>query len=532
MNSTPFRFAILLNGVHLYPWQIKVLEELKKTGLAECVLLITRKETPLPKKNFFQKLTQKHLFFEQYKKRKLNTGLYRPTHYPPFDAIEKMDVTTIRSKKNAEQLEAADLEKIRSFHPDFILRFGFGILKGEILTVAKWGIWSFHHGDEQEMRGGPSGFWELVKNKSLQGVILQQLTEKLDAGKIILKRHYSVVKDSYTANVAKLHVHSADMPAQAVRMIAQGLIIPDAWEPVKTNAPIYHYPGNFQFLLFIVKMFFNKLKASYIRIFKQENWVIGYRTEGEYKYIAPQKNEEYFADPFILHHQNNPFIIAEHYSYKTRKGNIVLIQPGLNQVKTLINKSTHLSYPFVFEENGNTYIIPEESNTGKVNLYQWNEAKMELDLVQTLMDQPLVDPSLLYHEGKYYLFAGIKGQLPNEKLFIFYADQLKGPYQSHPCNPVKCTTQGSRMGGGFIKQEGMLLRPGQYSLQHYGEKLVFFQIEKLSPVEYLESFHSEMAPAKNAPFKCGLHNYHKNGNFEVIDLKMMRSGFTALRAQL
>lgn len=37
---------------------------------------------------------------------------------------------------------------------DFILRFGFNILRGKVLDVARFGIWSFHHDDEQEIRGG------------------------------------------------------------------------------------------------------------------------------------------------------------------------------------------------------------------------------------------------------------------------------------------------------------------------------------------------------------------------------------------
>jgi hypothetical protein len=532
MASIPFRFGVLLNQEQLYPWQISVLEELKKTGLAECVFLIIRKEEPTPKKNIIQKLFQKNLLFLQYKKLKLNPALYQLKHYPLFDPIEKIEVKPILSGKNREQLENTDVDTIKSKNLDFILRFGFGILKGEILNSAKWGVWSYHHGDEQVFRGGPAGYWELAKNKRMQGVILQRLTEKLDAGKIILKRHYSVILDSYAANVTKIFMHSADMPAQALRMIAGGLMDPNTWEPVTTHAKIYHHPTNIQFILFAVKMFFNKVRASYIRVFMQENWVVGYKKDKEIRYVTSAKDAEYFADPFIVPGITKPLIIAEHYSYKTRKGNIVVVDPGMNQVKTVIEKKTHLSYPFVFTENGSTHIIPEESATGKVNLYQWNPVDQTAHFQQTLIDLPIIDPSILKHQGKYYLFGGIKGQLPNEKLFIFISDQLEGPYQPHPCNPVKCTPEGSRMGGGFIAENGNIVRPGQYSLKHYGEKLLFFKIEKLSPTEYKEIFHYEMLPHQSAPFKCGLHNYHKNGNFEVFDQKTMRSGFTAFKAQI
>jgi folate-dependent phosphoribosylglycinamide formyltransferase PurN len=532
MSSAPFRFGVLVNQEQLYPWQIAVLEELSKTGLTECVFLIVKQQAPSPKKNLSQKLLQKNLLFEQYKKLKLNPTLYKPKHYGPFDFIEKLEVKPIRSGKNYEEFENKDVEKVKLKNLDFIIRFGFGILKGEILQAAKWGVWSYHHADEQEFRGGPAGYWELVKNKRIQGVILQRLTEKLDAGKIILKRHYSVILDSYAANVTKIHMHSADMPAQAVRMISEGLMDPNTWEPVKTHAKVYHYPTNFQFIRFAIKMFFNKIKASYIRIFMQENWVVGYKEDDEIRYVTSSKDAEYFADPFIVHGKNKPLIIAEHYSYKLKKGNIVIIEPGMNQVKTVIEKKTHLSYPFVFSEGDNTYVIPEESATGKVNLYQWEAESKQVTFRKILMELPVIDPTILKHNGKYYLFGGIKHQSPNEKLFVFVADQLEGPYHSHPCNPVKCTPEGSRMGGGFITDNGTIVRPGQYSVKHYGEKLLFFKIEKLSPTEYKESYDNELLPHQNAPFKCGLHNYHKNGNFEVFDQKTMRSGFTAFKAQI
>src|SRR5690349_17824122 len=110
MASTPFRFGVLLNREQLYPWQIAVLDELSKSGLAECILLVVKQEETSPERNIIQKLFQKNLFFEQYKKFKLNPSLYRPEKYPSFDFIEKMDVKPIRSGKNFDQLENIDVE--------------------------------------------------------------------------------------------------------------------------------------------------------------------------------------------------------------------------------------------------------------------------------------------------------------------------------------------------------------------------------------------------------------------------------------
>jgi len=82
---------------------------------------------------------------------------------------------------------AEDVATINKKDLDFILRFGFNIIRGEILNAARYGVWSFHHDDERKYRGSPPGFWELYYRDPVTGSILQRLTDRLDGG-IVLKR--------------------------------------------------------------------------------------------------------------------------------------------------------------------------------------------------------------------------------------------------------------------------------------------------------------------------------------------------------
>lgn len=528
------KFGLMLNGMNLYPWQIKVYEEILQTGLAECCLLIIKNEVKEEPKSIFRKLSHPHLFFEQFKKNKLNPTLYKSIPATILDNIQQLRVTPTKVGKSSEELNMDDIQGIKSKNLDFIIRFGFGIIKGEVLNSAKWGVWSFHHGNEQEFRGGPPGFWEIMKGQKTQGVILQRLGEKLDAGKIILKREYAVISHSYIENVSKLLIQSADMPAQAIKMMASGSLILDEIKTIPTQAPIYKYPNNLQFGKFLFILLKNKIKFSWIRLMRQENWIIGYRllNEKNYKFIAPPRDGEYYADPFTFCDEKKSYIVAEHYSYRTKKGTIVLIQPGHNQTKTIIEKDTHLSYPFIFEENGIIYLMPEESNAGKLNLYKWNTISKTFDFYRTILELPCVDASIVKHEGLYYIFLGLKGLLPNEKLFIYYSSQIEGPYQPHEANPVKVSPSGSRMAGAFFYHNNMLIRPSQHSIKYYGEKVIFQKVKQLSTSNYSEEVDSELLPFKNSPFNCGLHNYHKNDHLEVVDLKKMRSGWVSFKAQL
>ena len=68
-----------------------------------------------------------------------------------------------------------------------MIRLGSKILKGKILKCSRNGILSLHHGDNQVFRGGPAGFWETYFGINNSGFIIQQLTDKLDAGNVIFR---------------------------------------------------------------------------------------------------------------------------------------------------------------------------------------------------------------------------------------------------------------------------------------------------------------------------------------------------------
>ena len=103
--------------------------------------------------------------------------------------IKKLKVNLIK-KKYSDYFLDKDIEIIKSFKLDFILRRDFRIIRGKILRSTKYGIWSLHHGDNDYYRGIPPGFWETYFNESITGVTLQKLNNNLDGGQIIDKGYY------------------------------------------------------------------------------------------------------------------------------------------------------------------------------------------------------------------------------------------------------------------------------------------------------------------------------------------------------
>jgi len=122
--------------------------------------------------------------------------------------IKKIYIKHLKSNNNKNfYYNKKDILKIKNLKLDIIIRGGSGILKGEILKSSKYGIISFHHGDNKIYRGGPPGFWEVFYENSCTGFIIQQLTEQLDEGNVIYSGHFKT-KTSYVFNQITLFERS------------------------------------------------------------------------------------------------------------------------------------------------------------------------------------------------------------------------------------------------------------------------------------------------------------------------------------
>ena len=134
------------------------------------------------------------------------------------------------------------------------MRFGFNIIRGDILQTARFGVWSFHHDDEQKYRGGPPCFWEIVDGDPVTGVILQRLIDKLDGGIVLKKGYFPTHFGSYSKSFDRALLGSAGWPAAVCRDIFDGSAAYVDGSPSDTTAPIFHDPTNRQMIRFVGKV--------------------------------------------------------------------------------------------------------------------------------------------------------------------------------------------------------------------------------------------------------------------------------------
>lgn len=244
----------------------------------------------------------------------------------------------------------------------------------------------------------------------------------------------------------------------------------------------------------------------------------------------------FFADPCVLNRDGVDHVFFEEYSAGTRRGvisHVVMDAQGLaSKVITVLAKPYHLSYPFVFEHNDETFLVPESAQNGSVDLYQAVEFPEKWVHVKTLLSGVNAADSTLYHDGTtWWLFAcvGEYGSSTWDELFVYFADDLLGDWLPHPANPVKSDFSSARPAGALFVQEGVLIRPAQDCSTGYGAGVVFCAVDRLTRAEFQEHVLRRVGP-ELIPGTDALHTVSASHTLEVVDAKWAsRSGHSSDR---
>ncbi len=519
-------FGVLCNGNIFQHWQLEAIRKLVEGGHPCKLLIVNANKVPLPglKEKLVHYPYSKFLYRAWFRymmkpeaKKNVNINDY-------YVDIPQISCTTTK-KGYAEYFGSDDVSQIKSYNLDFILRFGFGIIKNEILDAAKYGVWSYHHDDDRKYRGVPTGFWEIMFNDPVNAAILQRLTNKLDSGIILHKAYFATINHSWEANLNHLFLSSTEWPLQVCRDIENG----NAAFLSVSNSPesaLYKLPNNGKMLRFLLKVAENKIKFHLKQLFLTENWEIGIvpleieqlmhgvLTEiPKVKWLnISNKRSVYYADPFGFLKDDTYHILCEEYSYRTGKGIVVSMQVDSNsyQIKNktiALEKDYHLAFPYLFEWENKFYCIPENSADGKLDLYLYHISSGKLIFERTLIDKlKAVDPVLFFYEGYWWLFF-TDVVSTNERLHIWYSKDLKGPYMPHGNNPVKVDIRSSRPAGNLFVYEGKLYRPAQDCSIRSGRRICLNRVEKLSTTEFCEIEDTVLNPATTSAYKDGMHTF-------------------------
>jgi hypothetical protein len=548
------RFGVMCDGRRLEAWQADCVRQLLELDNVRLALLIvdpdagtsTKPLRKVPFRRWLYTLYRRSWFCRWPRQILDQQNIFR-------DVPQLTPTITLRGKFS-QIFDDKSVATIASYNLDFILRFGFNIIRGEILKVPRYGVWSFHHDDEKKYRGSPAGFWEIYYDDPVTGAILQRLTDRLDGGIVLRRGFFRTVRHSYVANISQLYGESAAWPAQICREIRAGRVSAFAAEPSCTDAPMFYPPTNLEMLRFMGKLWSNQFHRIARLLSLRDHWNIGVVDAPITKFLDPkfsphvhwlpsQPSRGYFADPFHCPETgaNNPkpttSVMVEEYDYAGAKGSISWLSLRKEQGSLRIDDRgsaialpMHLSYPYIFRYDGVVYCVPECWQSHAISLYRAVDPPRVWQKLATLVDAfDGVDPTLFQHEGRWWLLCSSRHQGSLHNLFIWYADTLLGPWRPHDGNPVKNDVRSSRPAGTPFAHEGHLYRPTQDCSRTYGGRVLLNRINKLTPEEFAEELVREICPI--APYSDGVHTLSSCGEMTLIDGKrvVIKSPFRAIR---
>jgi len=279
----------------------------------------------------------------------------------------------------------------------------------------------------------------------------------------------------------------------------------------------------------------------------QAQWIIGVRRRrgielafdlDQFTPMMPPE-DRFYADPFVIERHGKTYLFFEESIFAEKKGIIACAEMDDDgrcaAPRPVLVMDYHLSYPLVFEWRGEMYMLPETRDSGRVSLFRAVEFPYRWQRESVLIDKVwAVDPTLLEHSGKFWLFlGGVKenGKI-NSELHLFFADTPLGPWSAHPKNPVVSDIRRARPAGKVFLHDGKLIRPGQDCSLRYGSKIVLNRIIELSETEYHEELFLRLEGSW-LPGNVGSHTFNSSDHFQVIDgRRLVRRPFSQLISEL
>lgn len=422
-----------------------------------------------------------------------------------------------------------DIAAIRNAGIDVLIRCGTGILKGEILTVAPFGILSFHHGDNRVNRGGPPGFWEVQKRWPSTGFVLQQLTEELDGGRVLSRGNYPT-ELYYAANRHSIVQRSAYHLQDALARLAEDRRLPEPLPPTPYSGPLLRTPGLREQARYAAR----QAGLLFIRggrklIGRRSDWAVGY-TRGSWRQAVLRRGRElpapprtFLADPFVVERDGEHYCFVEEYAYDTGKAYISAYRLGAKSAErlgTALEEPFHLSFPSLFSHDGELYMCPETLEARDIRFYRCVEFPLRWELARVVVPDIEACDTLVFPFGdRWWLLTTVDTagtNRPASELWAYSADSPLGEWAPHPGNPLRNDTETARNAGLLTDGPEIFRATQRQGFATYGAGATIRRIVSLDDAGLVEEEVAEVRPDFR-PDIHGVHHLHSDGGVTVFD---------------
>lgn len=514
------RFALIVASDPVLAWSAACLDDL--ASIARCELVVHIDD---PRRTPAGSGAPRAIF------RRVQPASERSTPHalPAADAL----MCRVRRSDGSVEFDEDDVAGIKVLDLDFALDLSGSSFKGGIVSAARLGIWSFRFGDPLRTCAWRPGAWELLRGEPIVKAAL--VKAGFPREDVLKEGYFEAVPDDAAATADVVRFAAARWPARVLHesksgTAVDGVVALDIADPGAA-------PSRRQELELAAKVSAAYIGRRIASAFKQEHWYPGLvrrpiasfvqTSDYDVEWLFRSAAGHYAADPFGCIVDDATYVFCEEYDYRDKRG--YLSAAPLNQGKKfqlrfapVMRPPHHISYPFVFENDGDWFCVPEASESGQVALFRARNFPLEWDRVAVLLPEFAgVDNTLVRHDGRWWMF-NTSAEAPNRDLYVWYSQRLDSGWTAHARNPVKSDVRSSRPAGTPFVEGGILYRPAQDCAGTYGRRVCVNAVRVLTPSRFEEETVAFVAPQRSGPNPDGLHTLSAIGPWTLIDGKCRR----------
>jgi hypothetical protein len=424
--------------------------------------------------------------------------------------------------------------------------FVLGSVEDDALEgLARYGTWRHCFGDANAVQAELAGVREVIDEKPIVGAGLRILRRGGEA-RVACQSWSRTVPFSLARSHDRLFGKAADFLGRSLKRLYED---GEGWlETSAVPAPLAEpepLPGVVDTMRGVATLGARIAKRTIEHCFTVGQWSLAFRfapvetwdgsLDGFHRLMPPC--DRFWADPFPISVNGRHYIFFEDLPFSTGKGHISVIEidrsGNASAPVKVIENDFHMSYPFLIEDGGELYMVPETAYDNTVQIYRCEEFPYRWKRHGVLLDGAFIADATLHREDdRWWMFAniGTPEAGADDELHIFSSDALFGKWKAHRANPVKSDVRSSRPAGRLFRQGGQLYRPGQICAPIYGSGIALHRVTHLSEDRYSEEEERRIVPCERQRARgdeplLGLHTINRAGDLSVTDAFVRRRRF-------
>jgi hypothetical protein len=411
---------------------------------------------------------------------------------------------------------------------------------GDCSGVSRFGVWRFRAGDPAQKSWDPAYFRQAYQRELVSELLILAHVKSFDEGAVIFRDTAATIEGWRFARNAKMLLDRAGV--FLLRRLLDVLQFGPAYfcerissATVRCDGSTAAYPPISVLFRYLLRQVGRSLLLRYQRRGRAMQWFTAVRWNQE----AFTRCRERFtsshlhelmpnprcteADPFVIEHGGEHFLLFEEVPAGCNRGRISFrkIQQDLTSTPPVpvLQPPYHISYPFLIQDRGQLFMIPETSANRTVELYRCTDFPQQWRLEKILCEGvALVDTTAFWDGDTWFFFTTCSD---SGELLLFYSDQLAGEWYYHRANPISTHVRNARSAGALFRRGNRLIRPAQDASAGYGHAITLNEVTALSRSEYAEHIVETIYPTWSKGL-LGTHTLNANDYTEVMDVLRYR----------